>query len=223
MTDMSSLAVPARLRGAIAFWSLAGTALLLSHDAVFLAQVGPGEELARTLRSAGHGYWHLASLALAVTGAAAAAAAGIRLARLSRRARALGVRRIPRRAGYARRVLLAWCRLFAVVGAGFVLQENLEHLAMHAHLIGFGALLGPEYPLALPVIGAITLLGGMLAGLIGGAEHALLETIAAALERPARAPRILRIPPLRLDLPPISVVGRAAASRAPPRMLASVT
>lgn len=220
---MSSLAVPARLRGAIAFWALAGIALLLSHDAVFLAQVGPGEQLTRALRSAGHDYWGIASLALAALGATAAAAAGIRLVRLRRRVQALGVRRIPPPAGYARRSLLASARLFALVAAGFVVQENLEHLAMHAHPIGFGALLGPEYPLALPVIGAITLLGGTLAGLIGGAELALLETIAAAMKRLARAPRSLRTSPLRLDLPPISVLARAAAGRAPPQVLASAT
>ena len=33
----------ARIPRAIAFWALAGLALLVSHDAVFLVQLGPGE------------------------------------------------------------------------------------------------------------------------------------------------------------------------------------
>lgn len=58
-------------------------ALFLSHDAVFLAQVGPGEQLTRALREAGHDYWGWASLALALIGIAVGASA-LQLARLRR-------------------------------------------------------------------------------------------------------------------------------------------
>jgi hypothetical protein len=35
-----------RIRGPFAFWAAAGVALLVSHDAIYLAQVGPGAGLA---------------------------------------------------------------------------------------------------------------------------------------------------------------------------------
>ena len=44
---------PMHPRRSLAHVALAGVALLVSHDAVFLAQVGPGEALTRILRSAG--------------------------------------------------------------------------------------------------------------------------------------------------------------------------
>ena len=49
-----------------------------------------------------------------------------------------------------------WLPLFALVAVAFAIQENVEHLVGHGHLIGLGALVGPEYPLALPVIGLVT-------------------------------------------------------------------
>jgi len=54
--DMSMTAAPSRVREPIAFWALAGIALLVSHDAIFLAQIGPGEALAQVRRTAGHEY-----------------------------------------------------------------------------------------------------------------------------------------------------------------------
>ena len=78
-----------------------------------------------------------------------------------------------------------WLRLFAVVALGFVLQENVEHIISHGHAIGLGALLGPEYPLALPVIGLVTALAGSVAAAVRRTEGALLAIISAALHRPA--------------------------------------
>ncbi|MGH2402539.1 MAG: hypothetical protein ACRDE6_07480, partial [Candidatus Limnocylindria bacterium] len=83
-------ALIARIPPRLAFWALAGVALLVSHDAIFLVQVGPGESLVRTLRQAGHDYWGAASQALVVIGLLAAAGAGLRLWTLRRHAAALG-------------------------------------------------------------------------------------------------------------------------------------
>ena len=217
-------ALPTALRGPICFWALAGLALLLSHDAVFAVQMGPGEALTRTLRTAGHDYWNLASMGLAGIGATAALWAVMRLLRLRRRANALHARLIEPTATYGARFPVAWARLFVVVVIGFAIQENLEHLGMHAHAIGAGALIGPEYPVALPVIGAITLVAAAIAALVTSAERALIATIAAAL-RPLtlRAPRRLDRPPLRITEPRPSVLAGAAAGRAPPRLLRSAT
>lgn len=219
---MRITAAPSRARGPIAFWALAGIALLVSHDAVFLAQMGPGEALAQLLRTAGHEYWGVASLALATIGLAVGTAVAIRLWRLRRQVRELGAKPAGTHRSHLGRLLTTWGRLFAVVAIGFVIQESLEHLGMHGHPIGLGALLGPEYPLALPVIGLVTLMSSVIVTFITGAEHGLLVTIAAALRRLAsRAPRRIDRAPLQLAGPRIGVLARAAAGRAPPGMLAS--
>ena len=102
-----------------------------------------------------------------------------RLRRLRRRAQRLGV--APRASRRAERVLRTWGSLFLLVAAGFLFQENLEHLAAHGHLIGTGALASPEYPLALPVIAAVTLVAGIVVGLLRSTESALVEAISSAL------------------------------------------
>ena len=224
MDHMRLRALPTALRGPMCFWALAGLALLVSHDAVFAAQMGLGQALTRTLRTAGHGYWGVASVALATIGVAVALSSLVRLVQLRLRARALHAGPIQRSGRYGRRFLVAWARLFVVVAVGFAIQENVEHLGMHSHAIGAGALIGPEYPLALPVIGLITMVAASIAAMVSGAERALSATIAAALGRVMRrAPRRLDRPPLRITEPRASVLASAAAGRAPPRLLRSAT
>jgi hypothetical protein len=206
------------LRERLAFWALAGVALLLSHDAIFLAQVGPGEPLARLLRSGNHGYWQMASVLLVAGGLIAAGATGLRLRSLRRQADALGAKTLERSSrGYVPRVAASWVRLFAVVTVGFVIQEQVEHLVVHDHVIGTGALFGPDTPLALPVLGLITLLGALVAAALGGAADALAAVIVDTLRRLAsRAPRQLIRPPLRLAVAPRSPLDGSSAGRAPP-------
>lgn len=210
-----------RTRGRIAFWALAGVVLLVSHDAVFLAQLGPGRDLAQELRTAGHGYWGAASLGLALVGLAAAAAVALRLRHLHRRAAALGARTGSAHRGYLARALACWARLFAVVAIGFMFQENIEHGLMHGHLVGLGALIGPQYPLALPVLGLITLLGGFVAAIVDRVERELVASIAEALRRLLRAPRRLVRPPLRLFIRHRTTLVHANPGRAPPGLLVS--
>ncbi len=206
----------AAIRARLAFWALAGIGLLVSHDAVFLAQVGPGEELTRLLRGAGHDYWGAASAILVLVGVAAVVAAGLRLRGLGRHAHRL---RATPKAGQRARLLPIWLRLMAVVTLGFAIQENLEHVLAHGHAIGAGALLGPEYPLALPIIAAITAVAALLATLVIGAEHALVEAIAAACHRSfGRVARSLRSP-VRLALTRRGVRATPGAGRAPPLVL----
>lgn len=205
-------------RGRIAFWALALVALLVSHDAIFLAQMGPGVELTRSLREAGHAYWATAGAVVVAVGIAAAAVTALHLVTLRRRATSLAATvETPR--SYLRRAGATWLRLFVVVTVAFVIQENAEHLIAHGHAPGPGALIGPMYPLALPVIAAIALLAGLLAALVAGTESVLLAAIAAALRRSAsRPPRRIARSALRDHLPRISVLGRQAAGRAPPAL-----
>jgi len=71
------------------------------------------------------------------------------------------------------------------VALAFALQENIEHLAGHGHLIGLGALIGPEYPLALPVIGLVALAAAALGALVRW-RIALLEARVGVRPVPAR-------------------------------------
>jgi hypothetical protein len=205
----------------VAFWALAGVTLLISHDAIWLTQVGPGEGLATALRAAGHGYWGLASLALAMIGFGAALGVGVRLRVLRRRAAEVRADRSlfqPR--PYLARVVRAWARFFLVVAIGFVIQENIEHFSSHQHAPGLGALLGPEYPLALPVIAALTGLAAFTAALVRTYERGLVAAILAAIRRPAtRASRRLHRPPARVVWRSLSPLATNWAGRAPPRQL----
>ncbi|HJP71154.1 MAG TPA: hypothetical protein VJ975_05495 [Candidatus Limnocylindria bacterium] len=205
------------LRGPIAFWALAGIALLVSHDTIFIVQYGPGEALTRTLRGAGHAYWTIASLALAAIGLAVGASFALRLLRLRHQARGLAAAR-TRPEGWGRRLIVTWGRLFAVVAIGFVIQESAEHFAMHGHAIGLGALIGPEYPLALPILALVSLAAAVVAVYLIAVEVALEATIAAAVSHPRAPLRIMR-PPLDLGVTRIPVLARAAAGRAPPSVL----
>jgi hypothetical protein len=213
----------ARFRGPVAFWAAAGVSLLVSHDAVYLAQLGPGHALAQALRAPGHDYWGTASLALVVIGAVALGATATRLHRLRRLAVQLAAGRVARSRPYAARWLAAWLRLLAVVAIGFGIQENVEHVIGHGHAPGLGALFGPEYPLALPVIAAITAVAALIAAALGQAERALLAVIADAIRRRlARAPRRTPRPPLRLAVDRAPPLALAVAGRAPPRAFVSV-
>jgi len=210
---------PMRLPPRLAFWALAGVALLISHDATWLAQVGPGETLSAALRHGGHDYWGAASAALSVAGLAAAAWAGIRLYRLRRRSSGTVDAERPAARPYLRRVAGAWLRLFGVVAVGFVIQENAEHALAHGHGLWAGALLGPEYPLALPVIGAITLLAALLATAFVTAERILLarlDSAPAALRAPGRLQRPVR----QIILPGLGA--RPHSGRGPPQLLVVV-
>jgi hypothetical protein len=213
-------AVSTDLRERLTFWALAGLALLVTHDAIYLAQIGPGESVTAALRTAGHGYWAWASLGLTAVAMIAGTWSLLRIRRLRRRASALGATSIPDRP-IARRFASAWLRLGLVVSAGFVLQENVEHLVIHGHGLGAGALFGPEYPLAMPVIGFVSALAAVVAALVARTRDALVSAIVAALRPLARAPRVGPRPPVRLGVLIGSVLARRGAGRAPPTLVAS--
>lgn len=121
---------------------------------------------------------------------------------------------------YLNRAVAAWLRLFALVAIGFMIQENVEHFLSHQHTPGIGALIGPEYPLALPVIAAITAMGGLIAAAVRTAERQLIAAILAAVRRLApRAPQRLNRSPARVVWRSVSPLAASWAGRAPPRQL----
>lgn len=210
-----------RLRGPVAFWAAAGVALLASHDLIYLVQVGPGRELTHALRTAGHGYWGAASLALVLVGLAATVVIGLRMRTLRRRAAALGVGAIrDHRSSYPARWLSTWVRLLVLVAGLFVVQESVEHFIAHGHVVGIGAVVGPESPLALPVMAAIAAIAALFVARATETEAGLLRAIAAALRPRRKAPLLLPRPPAHSHLHRRSVLADCVAGRAPPRMLA---
>lgn len=212
----------ARLRRPATFWALAGASLLVAHDAVFLVQLGPGEPVARALRSGGHAYWEAASGVLLALAGLAALIVAVRIASLVRRVRTLSPRPAGAAASGSRAALAGrlWLRLLAVVVVGFTIQENVEHLAGHQHLIGLGALHGVEYPLALPVLALVTLVAALIGSVVLGIERRLLAAIAAIARLALRAPRVVPRPPLRLLGRACSPLAARGAGRAPPSWLA---
>jgi hypothetical protein len=210
-----------RLSPTAAFWALAALALLVSHDMIWLAQLTPGQGLAGALRATGHGYWAWVSLGIVLVGVVSAAVTLLALVRLRRRASVLGAR--SRASGYARRALVTWLRLLGIVAVAFAIQENAEHFVLHTHLPGLGALVGPEYPLAIPVIGLISAIAAVVAAAMRTIERGLVAAIAAALAASRRrAPRRQRVAHLDPTAPRPSPLARAGAGRAPPPLLAPI-
>jgi hypothetical protein len=155
-------------------------------------------------------------MVLATIGVAAFAATLVRLRSRRRSVDALGAGPAAR-SRPATRWLASWARLLAVVAIGFAVQENIEHLIGHSHAPGLGALIGPEYPLALPIIALITGVAALVAAILGQTESALLAVIADAMRRIlARAPRRILRPPPRLVAVLIAPLAGAWAGRAPP-------
>lgn len=206
--------IPARL----VFWGLAAASLVVSHDAVWTLQVGPGKALADAMRHAGHDYWGPASVGIAAAVALVAFVTLRRLVRLARRADELNASRPSvARPPLLRRAATNWLRLAVVVAIGFVVQENLEHALSHGHVPWIGALVGPEYPLALPVIAAITLVAAVVATVATTAERVLLARIEAA-SLGLRAPRRLRRHGSGVVVRVGAALSRANAGRAPPSL-----
>ena len=199
------------------FALLAAACLLVGHNAVYMVELGPGERLAQELRHAGHAYWPAASFLLVAGAGLLALLALRRLLRLTDAAR--GLPRVPVTGpGYLARFAGLWLRLVVVVAAGFVLQENLEHLAGHHHLPGAAALIGPEHPLAVAVLACVSGVAAAIGALVTGREAELLVRIAHARGATAHPPRRLTLRPSdvrpRLRRNPLAT---ATAGRAPPR------
>lgn len=208
------MSTSAALRGrqAIAFWLVAAACLLTSHDLVYLVQLGPGRGLVDTLRSAGHGYWPLLSGLIVAAAILLVVRTALRLRALGRQARGLKGHGSPARIG---QFLRLWIRLLVVVAAAFLVQENAEHFVNHAHAPLLGALGGPEYPLALPLLAGITFIGAVGTLLVRERERTLLARIAGAVPHFRRAAEPAMRPGSSVVRHP-ALLSRPDLSRGPP-------
>jgi hypothetical protein len=218
-----------RLLRALRFGLLALVSLALAHEAIFAAQYGIGPGFARAMQSGGHdGYWPIFSVVVVVAATMVGLRAVVRLGGSGRST----VRHDPgnlgrdepgrARPGYRRELAGLWLPLTLAVTVAFAVQENLEHFFGHGHLIGLGALTGPEYPLALPVLAVVSLLAAALGALVRW-RIAVLEARRAGRAHVTR-PRGLtarRPPPGWGDIAAIRALAwflvRLDAGRAPPR------
>lgn len=207
--------------------SLLLVAVFLGHDAVYLAQYGIGSTLAHVMTERGHdGYW-LTFVGLAgIAGALLIVGAGTALLRLRRRLAGLpSMGEAADRCGpaYWPEVLRLWRVLLPATLLLFALQENVEYLFAHGDILGIEAIVGPNAPLAIPVLALVTLalavLGGLvrwriatLAGRIARAVAAAFERIAARLPAPEWT-RVHDAAPHRWTR------SRPDAGRAPPSIL----
>lgn len=219
---------PARIAAArprlerLRFPALAAVGALVAHDAIFAAQYGLGPARDRALASTVHAYWPAFVLVtlLAATVVAGAAIAGI--VRLHRLVRGLPAAE-PGREGssYARELLRLWPRLLLVVVVAFVAQENLEHLAAGRDAPGLWALSAPGYPLAMPVLVAVTGLLAAVGAWLQWHNDALVGRLHTARDHPGRRRNTARAPHGRWALVAALVAHRRNlvrrdAERAPP-------
>ncbi len=142
----------------------------IAHDAIFTAQYGFGAAFARAMQDGGHdGYWPVFSMVAVVAATVLGLRAAVRIGRLSvvdRSTRLVTAEPGSCQRGYRRELIGLWPPLLALVTVAFTVQENVEHLAGHGHVIGLGALTGPEYPLALPVLALVTLAAASVGALV---------------------------------------------------------
>jgi hypothetical protein len=206
------------------FGALALVSMWLAHDAVFAVEHGIGAGFAAAMSAGGHdGYWWAFSLVVATAATLLGLWVAIRLIRLAARTQAVRPRPARRPVPTYRGELGGlWIALFAVTTAAFAFQENVEHLAGHGHLIGLGALTGPEYPLAVPVIAAVTFVAAALGALVRWRIAVLEARIGGRLHEPrARGLHRSRPPAAWAEIASARAhawfLVRLDAGRAPPR------
>ncbi|HUL78730.1 MAG TPA: hypothetical protein VL691_15810 [Vicinamibacteria bacterium] len=212
--------------GRVRFASLALIGLIVGHDAVYLGQGGSPVGLIATH---GHEYWLRFALLGLVLGGIPIVAAAVSLVRLWGAVRAdarLAVGdELPAHTSepsYTSELLPLFVRLFVVIALAFAVQENLEHLATGSGFIGLGALSGPGYPLAVPILAGVALLLAA-AGAWFRTRAAALRGQLAAIRRAAtyrfaghrRAPLAWR--QIAAQVAHRWLLARARTGRAPPR------
>lgn len=213
---------PERLR----FVALAALGSLIAHDAVFAAQYGLGHDREVALAATAHGYWPLFVVLTVLVGTAGAGAAVAGLVRLRRLVRGLPAERPSRGPSYLREVARLWPRLLLVVATVFVVQENVEHLVAGQAPVGLWALSGPGYPMAIPVLVAVTGLLAAVGGWLRWHHETLVSRLVAARDAALRLRNAANAPHGRWALVAALVAHRwillrRDAGRAPPAPVAA--
>jgi hypothetical protein len=204
------------------FGALALVGLFLAHDALFVAQFGPGADMGAALAATGHGSWWTPYV-LAVVAVAALLGLGALLRIRTLHVVAATLHRLAPRdpAGFAAEWRALASRLLPVVVVLLLVQENIEHLAADGTPAGLA-------PIGTPA-GILAIVASVLAVAAGGA---LVRWRIADLEARILAARTARFPrpsaaalPSRAGLDAAGVchrwlLARDDPGRAPPRLAA---
>ncbi len=170
----------------VRFALLALGGLLIGHQAVYIAQYGEGAALSQAMTSGGHDtYW---------TTFTTVALSGLLLLLLRSTWRLVELRSetagfaMPaperdRARAYGRALVRLWPPLFGTVAIAYLIQENIEHLAAQGHLAGFSPLVGAQAPLALPILGLVTLAFAVIGALVRWRIAVLEARVRAARAR----------------------------------------
>lgn len=208
-----------QLRSVAILASLVATALVASHELIYLLAHPTGAEYARAMRESGHDrYWATLVLTVAVIAAALALIALAQLRRLVRQASKvrshgltvndLGLRALAAIAGRM------WLQLASGTVLAFLAQENLEVLGTGTAPSGFGVLAG-EHGFALPVIALVSAAVALVGALVRWGRRVMLGRLRrAAGSRRRRTSPNLR--PTAVVRPTAASAVRAHGLRAPP-------
>lgn len=191
--------------------SLVLASLALSHHLIYFLAHGSGESYSRAMTEAGHDRYWTTFLLLIGAVTVALTAVGVRqLRRLATLAAAARVGNVNvRDVGVDRffRILVPlWMRLMLLTVVAFLLQENIESASVGQVLPGLGPING-EHGVALPVIGAVSLLIAAVRALVRWRRDVLLARLGAARLSFGREP----------DLQPVVNVVRPSSSGNPHR------
>jgi hypothetical protein len=226
IVDRSRATAMARLRLVV----LATVGLFIGHTAVYLVQYGPGSTFARAMSTGNHdGYW-LGFVIVATTGTVVLALRTVVRFWFLRSAagQAPGPDQPDPLAAASvapsyRAVTVSLARILVpVLILGYAIQENLEHILGHGHVLGVGALVGPENPLAIPVLTAVALVLAIIGAVVRWRIAILSGRLAAGRSRfepptPALTPGLTwMIGPVERD-----ILRRPHRGRAPPEPVAA--
>jgi hypothetical protein len=160
----------ARRAGTLRLGVLGLVALLTGHTAIYAVQYGTDARFAAAMSTSGHDtWWAPVSVLVLVVGFGLLIRTVGGLAHLelqARRTTVTGSAVGRREARYWPEVGSIWRRLLPLVAVLFLVQENIERLAAHGHLLGLDPLGGPGYSLALPILAAVTLALSVLGALV---------------------------------------------------------
>ncbi|HEY7522580.1 MAG TPA: hypothetical protein VH720_02845 [Candidatus Limnocylindrales bacterium] len=206
-----------RIATRLRIWLLVAIALLISHDAAYVARYGIGDSLARAMSDQGHDvYWLPASVVAAILGIVVLGL-GIRRLVLLRRT-ATGPASSDG-AGYSHELFSIWKRLLPIVSALFAVQENLEHFVTHGgHLVALDPLFAN-----LPALAATTFVLAVVGAIVRWHVRALERRVHAARISSCERPTSIHPPRdwgrLVAAVPHRWTITRLDAGRAPPRLL----
>ena len=210
----------ARRRDLLSLATLAFAALILGHHLVFLTAYGP--EYWTMLERTGHGpVWAVTVATAAILVGGLVVLAIRRLGSLRRLARAVEEERatvsdagLPHLAAI---VLRLWCLLVIASLALFVLNENLERMAVGVPAPGLAILVGGlGHTSPILVFAAVAGAVALVAGLYRWRRDVLLARVRAARPTWGRSSDAPLPRPVLSDRRPRSFVGSRIAGRSPP-------